>query len=272
LTKRSETRGLLGGAWNGLEDVWSFRNLLYGLVVRDLKVKYQRSLLGLLWTLLNPLLTSLLLIAVFSYVIRIQIDHYWAFLLSGYFVWNFIQQALSNGAIIMSQHATLRRSVAFPSEILIISVAASKLVEFLIGMSLVLGVVAVFHHQGIPLSFALFPIIVLIQVILLVGLMYPIATVSVLFHDFQHALPIVIFTLFYITPIFYPVGMVPEILRPYYFLNPFAGLLTLYHIILYEGQWPSITLLGVVFAVAIICYLIGCALFNRYKYVCVEIA
>jgi lipopolysaccharide transport system permease protein len=127
-------------------------------------------------------------------------------------------------------------------------------------MALVLGVLVVFHHQEIPMSFILFPLLVVIQVILSIGVMYPIATISVMFHDVQHALPIFIFALFYITPIFYPVGMVPEILRPYYFVNPFAGLLTLYHAVLYEGQWPSML------------YLIGYAIFNRYKYVCVEIA
>lgn len=263
---------MLAQAWCGLCDVWNFRNLLYRLVIRDLKVKYQRSLLGLLWTLLNPLLTSLLLISVFSYVIRIQIDHYWAFLLSGYFVWNFVQQVLGSSATVMSQHARLRRSVAFPSEVLIFSVAVSRLVEFLIGMTFVLGVMTFFHHHSLPLSFVLFPLLVLIQVILLVGLMYPIATISVLFYDFQHALPIMIFTLFYITPIFYPVAMVPEILKPYYFMNPFAGLLTLYHIVVYEGRWPSLTLLGAVSGTAIMSYLIGYIVFNRYKYMCVEIA
>jgi len=220
LSKGSKTWNILGEAWCGLRAVWNFRNLLYRLVVRDLKVKYQRSLLGLLWTLLNPLLTSLLLISVFSYVIRIQIDHYWAFVLCGYFVWNFVQQTLSNAANVMSQHGTLRRSVAFPSEILILSVTISKLVEFLVGMALVLGVLVGLHHQYLPASFVLFPLIVLIQVILSTGLMYPIATMSVMFHDVQHALPIVIFTLFYITPVFYPLAMVPEIFRPYYLVNP----------------------------------------------------
>lgn len=272
MNKGSRIWNLFGNAWSGLCDVWNFRNLLYRLVIRDLKVKYQRSLLGLLWTLLNPLLTSLLLILVFSYVVRIQVNHYWAFILSGYFVWNFVQQVLGNSATVMSQHASLRRSVAFPSEVLIFSVTVSKLVEFLIGMTLVLGVVVFFHHHSFPLSFVLFPVLVLIQVILLVGLMYPIATISVLFDDVQHALPIVIFTLFYITPIFYPVAMVPELLRPYYFMNPFAGLVTLYHVVVYEGQWPSLILLGTVFGEAIISYLIGNIVFNRYKYVCVEIA
>ena len=144
-------------AWSGLCDVWNFRNLLYRLVIRDLKVKYQRSLLGLLWTLLNPLLTSLLLILVFSYVVRIQMNHYRAFILSGYFAWNFVQQVLGNSATVMSQHASLRRSVAFPSEVLIFSVTISKLVEFLIGMVLVFLVVAFLHHHSLPASFFLFP-------------------------------------------------------------------------------------------------------------------
>ena len=70
--------------------------------------------------------------------------------------------------------------------------------------------------------------------------MYPIATISVLFDDVQHALPLVIFTLFYITPIFYPVKMVPEILRSFYFMNPFAGLGHWDDVAVYEGHWPVV--------------------------------
>jgi hypothetical protein len=102
-----------------LAELWRFRYLLRSLVVRNLKVKYQRSVLGFLWTLLNPVLTIAVLIAVFSYVVRMGMVHYWAFLLSGFFAWNFVAQMLYAGITILAEHATLRRSVAFPTELLI---------------------------------------------------------------------------------------------------------------------------------------------------------
>ena len=80
--------------------VWRYRELLRGLIVRNLKVKYQRSVLGFVWTLVNPLMTVAILVVVFSHVVRIALPHYWAFLLSGYFVWNFLLQMLSSGAYV----------------------------------------------------------------------------------------------------------------------------------------------------------------------------
>ena len=88
-----------------LRRVWRYRELLHSLVVRNLKVKYQRSLLGFVWTLVNPLLTVAILVVVFSHVVRIQVPHYWAFLLSGYFVWNFMLQTLNTGTWIFAEHS-----------------------------------------------------------------------------------------------------------------------------------------------------------------------
>jgi ABC-type polysaccharide/polyol phosphate export permease len=99
----------------------------------------------------------------------------------------------------------------------------------------------------------------------------PIATLSVFYYDVQHALPIALTTLFYLSPVFYPAQMVPEAARPFYFLNPIAGLLTLYHEILYAGRMPSFTLLLGMIAAALLVYVIGYAIFNRYCSVFSEI-
>jgi ABC-type polysaccharide/polyol phosphate export permease len=253
-------------------EIWRFRGLLRSLVVRDLRVKYQRSLLGLVWTLLNPLLTVAILITVFTYVIRIQIPHYWAFLISGYFAWNFIQRTLYHSTTILRDHASLSRSVYYPPEILILSACLSKLVEFLIEIAIVLLVLLVFHHRAVPASMVLFPLVLFFQVILAIGLMFPLAAVAVLYYDVQHALPIVITSLFYISPVFYPVGMIPEGARFVYHLNPVVGLLRLYHAIFYEGIWPSGTLLAGVAVTAVVTCAAGHAIFNRCKESCVEIA
>jgi lipopolysaccharide transport system permease protein len=129
-----------------------------------------------------------------------------------------------------------------------------------------------FHHRAIPSSLILFPVIVAIQLIMAIGLMFPLAVFSVLYYDLQHALPIVITSLFYISPVFYPVEMIPEAARPYYYLNPLVGVLELFHVILYEGRWPSLTLLASVSAVALAICACGHAVFKRYKEICVEIA
>jgi lipopolysaccharide transport system permease protein len=254
-----------------LARLWSYRELLWTMVVRNLKVKYQRSLLGFVWTLVNPLLTVSILVLVFSHVVRIPLPHYWGFLLSGYFVWNFMLQTLNTGTYIFAEHSRLTRSVAFPSEILVFGAAGSRLIEFVAEISLIVVVLALVLHHAVPISFALLPVLILIQLLLAIGLALPIATLSVFYYDVYHALPIALTTLFYLSPVFYPAQMVPEAARGYYFLNPMAGLLTLYHEVLYNGQVPELPLLGGMALAALTIFLIGYAIFNRYAHVFAEI-
>lgn len=252
-------------------EIWAYRELLRSLIVRQLKVKYQRSVLGFVWTLLNPLLTVAILVLVFHYVVKIRVEHYWAFLLSGYFVWNYMLQMLSSGTYVIHEHAALRRSVAFPGEVLLLATAAGRFVEFAVELLIALTALIVVHHHGIPASYVLLPVLLLLQVLLALGFMMPIATLSVFYSDVQHALPIILLMLFYVSPVFYPASMVPEAVRHLYFLNPIAGLLTLFHTVLYEGRFPSLTLLGATTGFTILLIAVGYHAFNRYKLLFAEI-
>jgi homopolymeric O-antigen transport system permease protein len=268
----STTRPGRAGLGGSLAEVWRYHELLRSLVVRNLKVKYQRSALGFVWTLVNPLLTIALLILVFTHVVKIRVPDYWAFLLSGYFVWNYTLQMLNTATYVLAEHAPLRRSVAFPSETLILASGASRFVEFAIELALALVALAIVRHAGVPAAWVLLPVLIVIQLLLVFGLVMPLATISVFYADVQHALPVALMLLFYASPVFYPATMVPDALRPLYFANPIAGLLTLYHTVLYEGRFPSRALLGGMAAASAVIFLAGYALFNRYKNVFAELA
>jgi ABC-type polysaccharide/polyol phosphate export permease len=142
-----------------LAEVWRFRELMRQLVVRNLKVRYQRSVLGFLWALLNPLATIAILVAVFGYVVRIGVPDYWAFLVSGYFAWVFVLHTLNASASVITDHAYMVKSVAVPAELLVLSGAVARLVEFIAEMALVLVVLALWHHGAVPASFALLPLL-----------------------------------------------------------------------------------------------------------------
>ncbi len=253
-------------------ELWRYRELMRSLVVRHLKVKYQRSVLGFVWTLLNPLLTVAVLILVFHYIVKIRIPDYWAFLLSGYFVWNYLLQMLSASAYVVREHAALRRSVAFPSEVLILAAAAGRLVEFAVEMAVAVGLLVLFHHHGIPASFLLLPLLLLIMIVLAAAFMMPLATLAVFYDDVQHALPIVLLMLFYVSPVFYAASLVPERFRGLYLLNPIAGLLSCFHTVLYQGHWPAAGLVAETAATTLILFVLGYLVFNRYKVLFAEIA
>ncbi len=249
-----------------------YRRLLPSLLNRDLKVKYQRSLLGFVWTLLNPILVSAILIVVFSFVVRIQIPSYWAFLLSGYFAWNFTQQCIGAASSTLQEHASLRRNVAFPVEILVLSAALSRLVEFLVELAVVLLLVCYLHHGSIPTSLGLLPVVVFIQVLVALGLMFPISVLSVLFHDVEHAVPTITLSLFYITPILYPVTFVPDAALPWYYLNPLVLPLELFHQVVYEGAIPPLSLIVLSFGIASLFCSAGYLVFGALKNECIETA
>jgi lipopolysaccharide transport system permease protein len=254
-----------------VQNLWRYRELVASLATRNLKIKYKRSLLGFVWTLLNPVLTVTILIGVFTYVVRIPVEGYWAFLISGYFVWNFLLQTLSSATYVLAEHGQLSRAVAYPKEAPILAAVLSRLVEFCIELTLVVIVLTVFHHSQAPASFLLLPVLVFIQVVLALGLAFPIATLSAFYHDVEHALPILLTTLFYISPVFYPASLVPESVRSLYMANPVAGLLTLYHSTLYLGQTPGPAAIFGVSAIAILLLVIGYGIFNHYQSLFAEV-
>jgi lipopolysaccharide transport system permease protein len=267
-----DVRTLTAESTGSLRELWRYRQLLIGLVTRDLKVKYQRSALGFIWTLLNPLLTVGVLVAVFTFVVRIPIENYWAFLLSGYFAWNYVSFCLSAAASVLHNHSALTHSVPFPNQILVLAVSFSKLFEFLLEAVLVLLVLAVFRHQGIPASWILLPLLIVLQWLMTLGLMYPLAVLAVLFQDVQHALPLALISLFYATPVFYPVEAVPVQFQPLFLLNPLAWLLRCYQSTLYEGRFPEPGLLAGLAVIAGGLFALGSLVYRRYESVCVELA
>jgi lipopolysaccharide transport system permease protein len=257
--------------WWPFPAVWRHRELLGSLIERNLKVKYQRSVIGFVWTLMNPLLIAGVLILVFSHVIRIPVEHYWALLLSGYFAWNFNAQMLNAGPLVLIEHAGLRRAAAFPSEVLLFAAASARLVEFLIELTLAVTLIAIFHHGGVPASLIMLPLLVLLLVLITMGLTMLVCTLAVFYYDVQHILPIGVLALFYLSPVFYPASMVPESFRAIYFLNPFAGLLTLFHHVLYFGEFPPARLLALVSLAAVVIAAVGYALFARRQSLFAEI-
>lgn len=251
------------GARHPFAAAWRFRELFRQLVIRNLKVRYQRSGLGFLWLLVNPSLTAFILVVVFSRIVRLEVPSYWAFLISGYFAWVFVLHTLSTSTFVIPDHAAMAKSVAVPADVFVLAAVASRLIEFVIEIVLVAAVLAIFHHQGIPVSFLLLPVLVLLLLLLTLGLALPTVALSVFFRDLQHGLPAALMMLMYLSPVFYPGDFVPAALRPLYYANPVALVLTLFHETLYRGLLPSASLLAGAAAMSITLYLVGYAIFKR---------
>jgi ABC-type polysaccharide/polyol phosphate export permease len=247
---------------NAVAEVWLHRELLRALVSRNLKMRYQRSVIGFAWALLNPLFTVLILVTVFRVVLRIDVESYWAFLISGYFAWVFVLHTLGTSPSLITAHSYMIRSLAFPGEVLVVSAVLSRLVEFLIELALVVVVLCVFHLGGVPASLVAVPLLIVLHVLLTAGFALPLAAVSVFFHDVQHAVPVVLTLLSFLSPVYYPLRFVPEELRAAFLANPFAVLIRVYHVILYEGRFPAAGEWALLAGFALVIFAAGVALFR----------
>jgi ABC-type polysaccharide/polyol phosphate export permease len=121
------------------------------------------------------------------------------------------------------------------------------------------------HHGSVPASFVMLPILLALLAALVVGLGVPLATLSLLYYDVEHGLPIVLGLLFYASPVFYPASMVPDAVRTFYLANPLAGLLTMFQSVLYGGVFPAWGLLGVTTASTVLILLGGWWFIGKYR-------
>ncbi len=225
--------------WARRASIWDHRSLLSALISRNITLRYRRSALGFLWTLLNPLLTVAILVGVFAFVFRVGVDQYWAFLIAGYFAWIFVVHSVSACATIIREHANIVRNAAFPAEILVLSVVVSRSLELILELTLALVVVSWFRHAGLPSSVMLLPLLMVLLFAATLALSLPVAAASVFYHDVQFALPVSLSLLGYLTPVFYPISLVPEGWRTLLRVNPFVDLITSFHMVIYEGVWPD---------------------------------
>ncbi|MBL0171655.1 MAG: ABC transporter permease [Gemmatimonadaceae bacterium] len=179
-----------------------------------------------------------------------------------HFAWVFTLNTLGIGAALVSSHSYMTRNVAFPPEVLVLSTVVSRFVEFSIEMLLVVVVLASARHEGLTVGLVALPLVMILHGLLIAGVVFPIAALGVFFEDVQHAVPVALTLLTLLTPVYYPMSYVPESWQLVLSLNPFAGLMNLYHVTLYDGRLPTIAEVTMLAFVAIGVFSVGLMLFR----------
>src|SRR5260370_12436191 len=211
----------------GVEEVLAYWELTTNLVARDLKTKYRGSVLGIFWSLLNPLLLMLVYTLVFSVIVRVNIKPYPVFLLAGLVPWNAFSQTLVNATNSVTENAAIVRKVYFRLEILPLSAVLSSTVHLLISLGL-LAVLAIVFGVGIGWSILFLPLLLLLQILFSFGLGCLLAAGQVYFRDVQYFLTVLITVWFFATPIVYSIDLVPARFRVFFEANPMAWLVSSY--------------------------------------------
>jgi len=227
----------LGAHLSGLRE---YSDLLYTLSVHRISVRYKQTSLGVLWAALQPLLMMVIFTAVFSFLAKIPSDGapYGLFAYTALLPWTFFSTSVTNATSSLVTHTQLITKVYFPREILPITYIVAGLFDFAIGFLVLLGLVAWYHVPLTVQAWNLVPVIALLSAwILAVSLV--LAAVHVRFRDVGVALPVLLQLWLFASPVIYPLSVVPAVWRPWYLLNPIAGIVASARDVLLHGTAPE---------------------------------
>ncbi len=213
-------------------------DLLANLVRAELTARYKTTTLGILWFVLNPLFTMLILVVVFERLIRLNIENYPVFVLSALLPWTFFQMGLVNASSSISRSAGLVKRVRVPRMFIPLSAVLASLVHFLMSLVVLFALMAALRAP-VTRTVLWLPAVILVQLVFLVGASLLLSSVAVVYRDVEYALEPALRALFYLTPSFYPLSYVPQRWLRWYLLNPMAGLVETYREILLHGTLPA---------------------------------
>lgn len=256
-------------------ELYQYRELIRNLIVRDLKVRYKNSILGVLWSLLNPLLMTLVFTVVFTLMIPDSSQpNYPLFFMCGFLPWSFFSASLTGATGSIVDNAHLIKKVYFPREILPLSGVLSNLVNFLLALTVLFAMLLVFRIK-LTTGVLILPLIILAQMMFTAGMALFLSTANVFYRDTQHILEVVLQAWFFLTPVFYPISVLPEsatvlgltidvqlwVRR----LNPMASLIASYRDVLYRGGSTGLDFFLRTFVTCLLVLIVGYLIFCRFS-------
>jgi len=248
-----------------LRELYQYRALLWSLTVRELRARYRGSVLGFLWTFLNPTLLMLVYALVFSVYMRQQIRFYTYFVFIGLLPWIWFSSSIAGGSSAISDRRDLLTKVRFPAQILPTSVVATNLCNYLLALPLMVilggayGVWPSWHAIA-------FPLVLFVQLVFTIALVFALSALNVSFRDLQYIVNNILTLWFFITPILYLSTTIPSRFRGILFFgNPMAVLVSSYQAIFYEHRLPEPGPLALVLGVSLALLWISSRVFQAYR-------
>ncbi|MCR5592323.1 MAG: ABC transporter permease [Saccharofermentans sp.] len=248
---------------NKLKEIYEYRLMIRSLVKRDLRGKYKGSVLGFMWTFVNPLLQLLVYNMVFSIIMKAGVDKFYLYLFVGLIPWLFFSAAITGGSTSIIAQKDLIKKIRFPREIIPISFVTSQFVNMLLSFIVVIIVSVVSGVRPTVGGLLCLPVIMIVEYIMALGIALISSSLTVYFRDLEHILAIVAMAWLYATPICYPETMVPEKYLGIYRLNPVTPIVNAYRDVLYYGRTPDLTTLVLAILIGVVTVLLGMLVFGR---------
>ena len=247
---------------NIFKKIYNYRELLKTNVKKEIRGRYKNSILGIMWSFLNPLLQLLVYSVIFGALLAGGDETYPIYICIALIPWTYFTTAITQAAFTVIGNADIIKKVYFPREILPISVVTSGAVNFVISTIIILAFV-IFFKVGLSWYLLFYPLILLIQYILLLGISFIVSSVTVYFRDLEHIIGVILMAAFYATPIVYKLEQLPHTLQIIVQLNPMTHLINAYRDIFYYHQMPNMKILMILLGISLILTVIGYFIFKK---------
>jgi lipopolysaccharide transport system permease protein len=267
--KKPPSRKLIIEGQGGLLDIdyaelWEYRELLYAFVVRELKVRYKQTFIGVAWVLLQPLVTMLIFTVIFGKLAKLPSDNVWypVFALTALLPWTYFSQAVTRSGGALVGNANLVSKVYFPRILLPLSMIVAPLVDLALSLLMLFGLLV---YADIPLTWKVItlPLFIFVAMLTAMGVSLFISAANVRYRDVGHAIPFLIQIWMFVSPIVYPVSLVPEQWRWLYGLNPMAGVIEGFRWALLGQTVPDVAVMTVSTLVFFIFLISGVVYFRQ---------
>lgn len=245
-----------------MREALKYRDLVRTLVARELKVRYRRSAIGFLWTMLQPLLTMLVMELVFSALFRSQLPNYPVYALAGILFWNFFSQSIVASMNSLRGNAQLLQKLPVPKAVFPIATVISGVVNLLFALVPLFILLLVTGHPLTP-SLLFLPVSILIAALFTLGAGLLLSPLAVFFSDVVELIGVMLTLLMYLTPVIYPQEIVPQRMRWVVRFNPIRSILEVFRDPIYNSKIPPLSHLSVSIGIAVIALVLGAWLFRR---------
>ena len=246
------------------EEMWKFKGILFNFAVSDLKIRYKNSVLGIIWSLVEPLLMLGVLFFVFSTMFKFEIENFPIYLLLGIICYNFFKNGTTFALNSLTNRSSLMTQIYFPRAIPGLSSGVTAAIMLLLEL-VVLGIFMVALEYTPPITILALPLILALEFLLVLGMALPLSVLNVKFKDTEFIWMVVVHAGFFLTPIFYQFDMLPDNIQSILQFSPVVQIVTMAHHVVLYGVLPSINSIlyavGSTSAIMIIGYLI----FRRYQ-------
>ena len=248
-----------------IRELYMYRTMTVSLVKKDLKGRYKGSVLGFLWTFINPLLQLGVYTLVFQVILKNPMPNYYMHLFVALVPWIFFSSALTTGSKAVLGQANMVKKIYFPREVLPLSYTLSSFVNMALSFIVIFAVYFISPMELKSAPLLMLPVIMIIQLFLVAGVTLITSSLTVYLRDLEHIMSVLNMALMYISPVVYPVSYIPEKYMSLYLLNPMSPVIIAYRDILYYGTFPEFKIVFLAFAESMIIFFAGLLIFGKLK-------